>query len=171
MIRRATAGDAAAIAAIHVDAWQAGYRGLVPQHFLDSLSVAHRTTGWRQSLQASSGPPASDVWVAEAAGVVTGWISVGRSRDDDALPSTAELWAIYISPSHWRQGQGRLLWSTAEAHLRAAGHREVTLWVLRENSRALAFYATLGFQLEEGRETTIERGGAALVEVRLRRGL
>jgi ribosomal protein S18 acetylase RimI-like enzyme len=166
-IRRATTADAAEIAAIHVQAWQVGYRGVVPEPFLQSLSVGRREAAWRESLASAD----SEVWVAEADGRMLGWISVGDSRDPDAGETTAELWAIYVDPACWRRGVGRALWQQAEAHLVAAGFRSVTLWVLESNTRAVSFYEAFGFTPDPGHAKTLERGGVQLVEIRLRRCL
>ena len=105
---------------------------------------------------------------ADEDNAVLGWISVGGSRDSDASPTTGEVWAIYVDPRHWRRGVGRTLWNHARDTLRDAGFADVTLWVLKENHSALGFYASVGFTAEKGREERIERGGAELVEVRLR---
>ncbi len=75
---------------------------------------------------------------------------------------------MYIDPEHWRRGIGRLLWARAEEHLMRSGVHEVTLWVLKENARALAFYRAIGFTADVGYEKSLERGGAKLLEVRLR---
>src|SRR5437870_7004792 len=45
-IRDATRADARAIAEIHVAAWRAAYRGLIPDDYLASLSVEKRTAFW-----------------------------------------------------------------------------------------------------------------------------
>ena len=45
-IRRPTVDDAPDIASIHVSAWQAAYRGIVPDAFLDALSVDQREARW-----------------------------------------------------------------------------------------------------------------------------
>jgi hypothetical protein len=41
-IRRASQSDARAIAEVHVASWRETYRGIVPDAFLDALSVAER---------------------------------------------------------------------------------------------------------------------------------
>ena len=41
-MRRAVEGDAAAIAAVHVRAWQVAYRGIVADAILDGLTVPDR---------------------------------------------------------------------------------------------------------------------------------
>jgi hypothetical protein len=55
--------------------------------------------------------------------------------------------------------------------LRRAGFLDVTLWVLKGNAGALRFYGANGFVVDPGVEKTVELGGAALVEVRLRKRL
>ena len=92
------------------------------------------------------------------------------SRDSDAPPSTGQLWAIYVHPTHWRRGVGQLLWDTAEEQLKHSGFTEVTLWVFKDNEPALAFYRSNGFVAEHG-EKTIRLGGTDLIEVRLRKRL
>jgi hypothetical protein len=45
-VRRAELRDAAGIAAVHVASWQEAYRGLLPQEYLESLSVRDRIETW-----------------------------------------------------------------------------------------------------------------------------
>jgi ribosomal protein S18 acetylase RimI-like enzyme len=113
----------------------------------------------------------SGTWVVEEASRILGWINAGQSRDPDARPSTGELWAIYVDPQHWRRGMGQLLWQKAEGHLISSGFSEATLWVLKENARAIAFYEAQGFHIELGSEKTITRGETKLLEIRMRRQL
>jgi len=164
--RRAIPEDSRAIATIHVLSWQAAYQGVVPAQFLASLSVDQREGIWRQRLEQD----APRTWVIEEHGLVLGWINAGPSRDADAPSSTSELSAIYVDPKHWRRGVGQRLWSDTEEELRRSGFSDVTLWVLRDNAGALAFYRSNGF-VDDGIEKTVELGGAELVEIRLRKGL
>ena len=166
LIRRATAEDARAIAVIHVAASQAAYRGLIPDEHLAAFTVERREAIWREILTTGD----ADVWIAEEDGRGQGWICVGCSRDPDAGPTTAELQTMYIDPASWRQGIGRALWAEAEPHLRAQAVTAVTLWVLEENARAIAFYRSLGF-FEDGQAQSRERAGRRLVEIRMRRPL
>jgi ribosomal protein S18 acetylase RimI-like enzyme len=167
VVRRAELDDAKAIATIHVHAWQAAYQGIVPSAVLDSLSVAQREARWRQDLERRT----SETWVADDDDHVVGWVSAGRSRDADVLPTTAEVWAIYVNPRCWRRGIGRRLWREAEGYLGTAGFSDVTLWVLKANAQALTFYESLGLAFEPGGEKTITLGGAELHEIRLRKQL
>jgi ribosomal protein S18 acetylase RimI-like enzyme len=163
VVRRATVDDAGAIARIHVRAWQAAYRGVMDDAFLDSLSVDEREAAWRRRLPA----PPPDVFVAERDGRIAGWMCLGHSRDGDAAGGTGELWAINVDPDRWTRGVGQALWAEGKAYFRRAGFDTVTLWCARDNPRALRFYAAAGFQAD-GAEQTIAPGGKDVVEIRLR---
>ena len=167
IVRRAKLEDARAIAAIHVHTWQAAYQGIIPSTFLDSLSIEDRENRWRTILNQT----ASETWVAEEDNEVVGWISAARSRDEDAPSTTGEVWGIYVDPAQWRRGVGASLWHEAEVCLEAAGFLDITLWVLKENARAIAFYESIGFVVEPDGEKSIVFGGTTLLEIRLRKRL
>jgi ribosomal protein S18 acetylase RimI-like enzyme len=167
MIRSATPVDARAIATIHVEASRAAYRGIVPDEYLDSFSIDGRASTWRQNLLAAD----SSTWVALESDAIVGWISAGPCRDTDAGTSAGEIWAVYVAPECWGKGVGRSLCVKAEQHLRTEGWVVVTLWVLKDNERAVRFYQSNGFVLDIGATKEIERGGKILSEVRFRRPL
>lgn len=64
---------------------------------------------------------------------------------------------------------GRRLWKEAETHLSACGFSDATLWVLKANAQAIAFYESIGLVIETDSERVITRGGAELLEVRFRK--
>jgi len=165
LFRQATLDDARAIAAVHVRSWQEAYESIVPSDVLNALSVEERALAWRRNLERRS----SETWVAERNGQVVGWISAGKSRDGDSTSTTGEVWAIYVDPAFWRGGAGRGLWREAETYLIAAGFSEVTLWVLKANVRAIAFYEASGLAVDSGVEQTVRLGGVELPEIRLRK--
>lgn len=166
-IRQATSEDARAIAVIHVAASLAAYRGLIPDAVQESFTVERREATWRDILSTGD----AQVWIAEREGQALGWICVGRSRDADVTATSGELRAMYIDPQSWRQGVGRALWAEAEAHCRSQGFTTVTPWVFEANTRAAAFYRSLGFAADPGQSITRERGGQPQVEIRMRREL
>ncbi len=100
---------------------------------------------------------------------LTGWITFGRSRDDDASPGTAELYGLYVDPDRWRSGTGIALWRAMLDRVGREGWDVVTLWVFRENVRARAFYEAVGFRVEPDVTKSVERGGARPMEIRYRR--
>ena len=50
-IRTAAPTDARAVAEIHVAAWRAAYRGIMPNALLDDLSVEKREVSWRSAIE------------------------------------------------------------------------------------------------------------------------
>ncbi len=163
--RKAVPADAPHIADIHVRSWQVAYRDIVPSEYLAALSVAQRERTWQKILTGDT----TETWLLEDGAKVVGWISVGPSRDADAAPSTRELYAIYVDPSHWGGGIGSRLWAETEIRMRSNAVSSVTLWVLKENARALRFYQSQQFVVDDAIEKTVQLGGADLVEIRLRK--
>ncbi|MFT4235861.1 MAG: GNAT family N-acetyltransferase [Microbacterium sp.] len=162
IVRAATVDDAHAIAVIHVRGWQTGYAGLMPQDFLDALSIEQREEGWRSIL--SSGEGASHQLVAERDGDVIGMASAGHARDEDA-EDRGELWGIYVHPDVYSTGAGHALITAVEDALRADGFTSASLWVLEGNHRATDFYERHGW-LEDGARKVDERPDLVLHERR-----
>ncbi len=162
-VRSAQHSDAAAIARIHVAAWQAAYAGLIDAAFLAALSVGQREALWSQAI--ANGSP--ELLLAhDDDGAVAGWVALGPCRDADAPATRGEIWAIYVAPARWGQGVGRLLWQHACERMLAQGWTEASLWVLAANERASRFYAAQGFEPEPRSDRTIAVAGAPLIEVR-----
>jgi len=101
---------------------------------------------------------------AEVDGRIVGWISFGKSRDDDGRMA-GEVYAVYVRPVFWGKGFGRKLMESAEAHLWAHGHERITLWVLEGNQRSRVFYSRAGYALD-GTRKPLSIGGKPLWELR-----
>jgi len=166
--RPATPADAAAIAEIHVRAWQTAYRGMMDDAFLDALSVVQRVAQWRERLTA--GRDDLHVWVAEQEGEVVGFCSFGPSDEDDVPRRTAILHTIYVRPGLTRAGVGSALLTRAEQAMREAGYRHAVLWMLKQNANAGAFYDRAGWRAD-GSEQQFDRMGQPTTEVRRRKAL
>lgn len=165
LVRLGVPDDALALAEIHVRAWQVGYRGLLPDSLLDSLSAADRLPRWRERLAETS----ARVLVAELHGRAAGWLVIGPQRDQDLDPQhTAEIYAVYVHPDYWRHGCGGALMARARDELCVQGFAEATLWVLRANQRAIHFYETQGFWPDGASKIETNRDGIAFDEVRYR---
>ena len=157
-IRLATVEDADAIARTHVASWRATYPGIVPQVYLDSLSVEERAERWRSALIASTG---MKIYVAECSEMICGFASGGPARAE-ITGFSGELYAIYLNPEAQRSGIGaRLFWSVAE-DLVSSGHRGMYVWVLKDNP-SRGFYERMGGSPLTTAE--IEIGGKMLTEI------
>ena len=169
-VRLTTVDDAGAIAAVHVAAWRAAYAGLMPQDVLDGLSVEKRTAEWQRSLSIA-GPDMTSV-VTDDANIVVGFVRYGLAHDASYVDQRhGELFAINLQPEVWRRGFGRQLCEQVLAHAATRQWRCLTLWVLRENTRARAFYERLGFFADGEQKTDSTLVGAPLDELRYRMDL
>lgn len=162
-VRRAGPDDALAVERVRLGSWQAAYRGLVPDAYLDALD-AKVTAARRRAVLADRDAPGTTL-VAELDGEVVGMLHSGPCRDDDVAPGAVEIWAVYVVPTRWRHGVGGLLLARALAEV--PDDSRVYVWALAGNDGARAFYERHGFRADAAR--TIEVGGVDLPETRFRR--
>jgi ribosomal protein S18 acetylase RimI-like enzyme len=162
-VRPARISDAAAMGRLHVRAWQAAYRGQMPDDYLDGLRPEQRASYWEGALRRDRDQ--GRILVAERAAAVIGFAVVGPSRDPEGA---GELYVINVDPDHWGMGAGRALLEAAQAELARLGYAETVLWVLPGNVRARRFYEIAGW-VADGTSRTTEVHGAVFSEVRYRR--
>lgn len=157
--------DAPALAGVNVRGWQAAYRDVMPQAFLQGLSVEQRSAGWRRWIASP------ETWTQVAVdddGTLLGYVAFSAARDADAA-GAAEIVAIYVDPPHWRRGVGAQLMAAAARVIADAGFARTVLWVLQDNPRARAFYERRGFRHDPDGVRSISIGGVELPELRYRR--
>lgn len=136
-IREMVLSDCERVAEIRIRGWRTAYRGLMPQSYLDALSVAADAARRRERFGRGGGAIVN--LVAERDGEVVGWACHGPYRDDVARGDgigAAELYAIYVDPERIGAGVGRALLTESIARCTAAGHERMLLWVLEGNTRA-----------------------------------
>ncbi|MGQ4333673.1 GNAT family N-acetyltransferase [Streptomyces hayashii] len=165
LVREMTLADVDRVSEIRVRGWQWAYRGLMPQSYLDAMSVAEDAERRRAGF--GQGGPAVVNLVAERAGTVVGWAAQGPDRDGEVLTGDTEWYALYVAVEHIGTGVGRALLEEAARRAEALGHPGMRLWVLRDNVPARRFYARAGFHAD-GAEEPFEVAGVAVPEVRHR---
>lgn len=138
----------------------------MPQAFLDELSLEQRVASWQRSLAA---PGPRTTLVAESVNRLAGFCVFGPSRDTDVdVASVAELIALNVHPDFWGRGVGVALCERLMTEASRRDWKEVTLWVLRGNSRARRFYEQTGFARDGAEKTTSNLIGTPLHEIRYR---
>jgi ribosomal protein S18 acetylase RimI-like enzyme len=175
-VRLATPDDAPTIAGIHIRAWRAAYRGVVPDAILDGLSLEPRTAWWRASIERQAGEshavsaaPPDRTWVAETDDGILGFASSGAGRDESAPPpaGSGEVYAIYLEPDAIGRGHGQALFAHAVSDLTSRGADPIVVWVFEANGVARRFYEAAGFHAD-GARSTIDFDGVPLDEIRYR---
>lgn len=166
LVRRAAPSDADELAGVHVRSWQDGYRGLLPDDYLDGLRPEDRASRYTLGDEAPTSPATI---VAVGNGKISGFARTAPARDDD-VAGVGELCALYVDPAAWGTGVGRVLIEAARKQLAGQGFRAAVLWVLVGNDRAERFYARDGWE-PDGSRRLGEVWGATVDERRWWRAL
>lgn len=166
LLRPAQPKDALAVARVHVRSWQAAYRTLLPEEYLDQLRPEDRAQHYDF---ATRDPQKPRTIVAEEDGRIHGFATTSPSRDPD-VPDHGELCALYVDPAQWGCSIGVALIAAARAHLADAGFRNAVLWLLAGNLRGERFYRHDGWASDDVRRTDVV-WGVTVEEVRYLRAL
>ena len=166
LLRPAEPDDAIAVARVHVRSWQAAYRTLLPDDYLDQLRPEDRAQKYNFS---SLDPLLPQTIVAVEAGVIHGFATTAPAREPD-MPGCGELCALYIDPDQWSRGIGVALVAAARSRLFDLGFRHAVLWVLVGNVRAERFYR-IDRWAPDGRRRTESVWGVTVDEIRYQRTL
>jgi GNAT superfamily N-acetyltransferase len=161
LLRAAVPSDAFAISRVHVRSWQAAYRGLLPDEYLDGLRAEERAEKYDFTNPDKYAP---HTIVAEVDGLIVGFATTSRSHDA-SLADFGELCALYVDPVYWRKGYGVALVAEARSRLFSLGFENALLWVLKGNVRADRFYRKDGWQ-PDGIEKSETMWGTQVVELR-----
>lgn len=130
---------------VHVESWQATYRGQIADDHLDALSATERGEQWAAAIAGGLGPRRTRLVTDGDDGMVSGICLAGPAAHDGAPASLGEVHLIYVHPDHWDTGAGRALMIAALDFLRSAGFSDAILWVLTANDRARRFYERGGW--------------------------
>lgn len=161
----ATPDDAATLARLHVEGWQAAYGGIVDQDYLDSLSIEQRTADWQRWMAEDHIP----IIARDEAGNPAGFCDFGKLKTAPPgsspirPPYSAEIFGLYILPQYWRHGLGTMFLRDAAQRLKEKKHYSLCLWVLEKNERACAFYKKMGG--ERCGKKDIEIGSSKVKEI------
>jgi ribosomal protein S18 acetylase RimI-like enzyme len=138
--RQADAGDYSEIAKLHVKSWRQHYRGDFSDHFLDVEAALEREEVWKDRL--SNPSPNQFVLVAEQKGEIYGFACA--FLEDDAKYGTL-LDNLHVLDTAKGKGIGRYLMRLVaqEVQNNDSGGK-LYLWVLKNNTSAMAFYERLG---------------------------
>ena len=167
-IRSAELDDCDAIGNVHVLAWQAAYRGVMPDEYLDGLRAKDRATMWRRYF--AEPRPDHPLTVVVHAGEVVGFAASGPEVGESARSDVGELYAINLEPSSWGKGFGRALLRDATDALATAGYRSAVLWVAPQNTRARSLYESEEW-IDDDTAREQDLLGVTVSEVRYRRAL
>ena len=89
--------DAHDFGRVHTESWQAAYRGLMPDDFLDNISVDERAAAMRAVMERNPEPEEGRRLVAELNGETVGIALLWAEREGE--PDTGEIILLYLVPA------------------------------------------------------------------------
>ena len=139
---------------VHWKSWQEAYSGIVDQRYLDSLTL--------EKCEKNAYRWLDNIIIAKDGDSVIGFAGYGKYRDGE-LENAGEVFSIYVLSEYYGKGVGYRLMTAALDKL--AEYKEIALWVLKDNKRAIRFYERIGYRFD-GREETIVLG-SPVIEARM----
>lgn len=139
---------------VHYKSWHETYTNLVDSAYMNSVTLekcvkmAHK---WRENIL-----------IAKDGEKVIGFVGYGSSRDA-ALSDLGEVYALYVLEEYHGLKVGYALMNAALQKL--TDYKKIAVWVLKDNHKAIRFYARYGFRADG---TSMEiMLGAPNVELRM----
>ena len=149
--------DAAELARIQVDSWQS-YRDIFSPAYMASYnSFENRFLNWMDLLKRDI----DRTYLIRDEGRTVGYVTIGYPRDDDLPSTTMELTSLYLKTEEQGKGYAAHIVRRVLEELKAAGYKRLSLWVLKDNQRAIDFYRHFDFGFD-GVEMTLPIHGAIL---------
>lgn len=139
--------DIPQLAQVHVKTWQATYRGIMSDQFLDQLKISNFEKRWRERFKEDR--PSALTFVAIVDDAVVGFAGGGKPRRE-VKGCDCELYAINILPEAQKHGFGKSLIKAVVLGFIKQGMRSMFLQVAEQNLNARQFYVHLGAQELEG---------------------
>ena len=110
--------------------------------------------------------------VDDAAAIARRFVACGPARDGDADAARVfEIYNLHAAPGSHGRGIGTALFAAALEAATRASASDLSLWVVETNVPARRFYERKGMQPDGARQAHALAAGAALDEVRYRKGL
>jgi len=141
LIRYAGRNELNEIAALIHDSWQAEYRQIVSDDFLDTMSVAER----HERLLKRFDEGASDFMVMLHECVLIGASVFGKSFTE-GYENDGEISAIYLRHDFIGKGYGHTFFVRVEQELIEKGYDYLVVDLLEGNARAYDFYISHGYE-------------------------
>ena len=141
-IRNARPGDEDSLAYVQTESWKAAFREIVPADILAECTTLESAAAMYRRLLAER---FGNGYLMELDGKphCIAWWSVARDAD---MAGCAELICLHSLQENWHKGYGRAMMERVLADVKKAGYEKLVLWVFENNTRAIQFYKSFGFE-------------------------
>jgi ribosomal protein S18 acetylase RimI-like enzyme len=132
------------IAKAHIRSSQAAYKGIIPDSFLESMSIKSRAQSYKFDDELGK----DDFFFAvNIGGAISGLLYLCKYRGE-APKDTGEIGGIYLAPEYWHEGYGKKMMDFSLDFLKNKGYGTIKIWVLEQNKTAIDFYKKFGFSFD-----------------------
>jgi len=169
LIRVAREADAAAMAHVMVDTWLVAHRDQIPPEAwakrAKEWTYAESEQGWARTLReiAEDADSKDCIYVAETTDGDLVGLAMGGTAKTAGLPTTGEVYALYVLPNQQGRGLGRQLVHAVAAHLAQLGMTALHIGCLAANTPGRRFYEALGGRVVD--ERMVDEEGFMVPEV------
>ncbi len=146
-IRPIETADIQAMAEIYVETWRVTYRGILPDAYLETMTVAETETALRREMGAAGVVSLlAEADDGQAAGLITGGIDRRRDRIYGG-----EIFSLYVRPAYQRRGIGHGLVTRLVAQMNRLDIFTLKVQVLEANPHRRFYEKLNGVLLACGR--------------------
>ena len=142
-IRKAVINEAHDFALCKIRAWQSAYRGIIPDEYLNNMSVEKYAELYKKWME----NPNAEYYFAMCNDEIAGILVLSKCDNDDKQ-NAGDITAIYLLEPYWNKGYGRIMMNYAINRLKSLLYEEITIWSLEKNARAHEFFEKFGFALD-----------------------
>jgi GNAT superfamily N-acetyltransferase len=164
MVRDGKIDDISQIAQIHVQTWQDAYKDILPQNFLNGLSVEKRANQWKESIKNNQSTGQNGLFVVSDGNKIYGFAACGAARNNE-FAGYGELFAIYVAPEFQKHGYGYKLFEKVRGFLKAKGFNNAYVWSLEENIPAHNAYEKWGATRVAGQTKPVDLEDKQFLEI------
>ena len=141
--------DQSQMANIKVTEWRKTYKNIIDQDYLDKLNIEEQTQKYFRSFEDYK----DRVLVAVKGKEILGYSCFDPKEKNFKYDS--ELVSLYIKGNYQGKGIGKTLFFETAKELLSRNKKNMILWVLADNKRAVNFYKKIGGIISETRQAKI----------------
>ena len=136
-IREANAEDIEPIASLYVMNWKKTYVGLLPDNFLNGLTVNEGIKKWQEYLNNEN----HRIFVAYENEKILGF---SACKEDEELKNCLYLDSLHVSETSRGKGVGTKLINTVGSYAYIKGYEHMSICIVKGNDNAKRIYEKMG---------------------------
>ena len=136
-IREANAEDIEPIASLYVMNWKKTYVGLLPDNFLNGLTVNDEIKKWQEYLTKEK----HRIFVAYENEKILGF---SACKEDEELKNCLYLDSLHVSETSRGKGVGTKLINTVGSYAYIKGYEHMSICIVKGNDNAKRIYEKMG---------------------------